>query len=310
MTARSVCGFCSVGFDRWRLGLKEGIDIGKRLKELALRAEKTGIPVFTDFLNMHELSVFSGLSDIPEFRGAVVFGGCDGCERCMIRFGDGVENDGAGMIRFGDDSNGSGRIQSGTDREYEQRYVSSENEDNTDPMGGFPINIIRISPVQAKFADDLTHRDFLGSVMGLGIEREKTGDIIISDNTAYMFVHSDIAQFIVDSLEYVRHTHVRAEYSNSLPEAAKPRLEKRQVIISSNRIDAIISKLYNLSREQSLKAVTEGKVFVNGAEISSNSKSLKEGDVVSVRGFGKWIFRGESGKTRKDRLYVEVEVYT
>ncbi|MBP5330653.1 MAG: hypothetical protein J6Y89_02250 [Lachnospiraceae bacterium] len=245
--------------------MKEGIDIGKRLKELAMRAEKTGLPVFTDFLNMHELSVFSGLSGAPEFRGAVVFGGCDGCERCMIRFGEGE--------------------------------------------GGFPISIIRISPVQAKFADDLTHRDFLGSVMGLGIEREKTGDIIISDNTAYMFVHSDIAQFIVDSLEYVRHTHVRAEYCNSLPEAAKPRLEKRQVIISSNRIDAIISKLYNLSREQSLKAVTEGKVFVNGAEISSNSKALKEGDVVSVRGFGKWIFRGESGKTRKDRLYVEVEVY-
>ncbi|MBO4415538.1 MAG: hypothetical protein J5824_06100, partial [Lachnospiraceae bacterium] len=200
----------------------------------------------------------------------------DGCERCMIRFGD---------------------------------FEDEDESDSKDLCPGFPIKTIKISPVQAKFADDLTHRDFLGAVLGLGIEREKTGDIIISDNTAYFFVHRDIAQFIVDSLEYVRHTHVRAEICDELPEAVKPQLEKRQVIVSSNRIDAVISKLYNLSREQSLKLVSEGRVFVNGAEITSNSRALKEDDVVSVRGFGKWIFRGESGKTRKDRLYVEVEVY-
>ncbi len=249
--------------------MKDGTDIRKRLTDLAMRAERTGSHTFTDFLNINELAVFSACMNQPEFRGAVVFGGNEGCERCMVRFGD-----------FGDESGPE-----------------------------FPIKTIKIAPVQAKFADDLTQRDFLGAVLGLGIEREKTGDIIICDNTAYYFVHRDIAQFIVDSLEYVRHTHVRASFCDEMPEAAKPKLEKRQVIVSSNRIDAIISKLYNLSREQSLKLVGEGRVFINGAQIQSNSKALKEGDTVSVRGFGKWIFRGEGGKTRKDRLYVEVEVY-
>ncbi|MCR5322567.1 MAG: hypothetical protein K6E85_04790 [Lachnospiraceae bacterium] len=260
--------------------MKEGIDIGKRLKELAGRADRTGCLVFTDFLNMHELAVFATMKDQPEFKSAEVFGGADGCERCMIRFGE-MEGNGSETVGSGD----------------------------TAGYGTFPIDIIKIAPVQAKFADDLTHRDFLGSLVGLGIEREKTGDIIICDNTAYAFVCRDIAEFVVENLEYVKHTHVKASVCNELPEAVKPRLERRQVIVSSNRIDAVISKLYNLSREQSLKLVSEGRVFVNGAEIQSNSKPLKEGDTVSVRGFGKWIFRGESGKTRKDRLYVEVDVY-
>ena len=256
--------------------MKEGIDVGKRLTELAGRAERTGRYVFTDFLNMHELAVFASLKTRPEFKDAVVFGGSEGCERCMIRFGD----------------------------------DPGRNDDaDCGISGGFPIRVIKIEPVQAKFADDLTHRDFLGSLTGLGLEREKTGDIIISDNKAYVFVCSDITDFIVDNLEYVKHTHVKVSICDNIPEAVKPHFERRSVIVSSNRIDAVISKLYNLSREQSLKLVSEGRVFINGAELQSNSRALKEGDTISVRGFGKWIFRGEGGKTRKDRIYVEIDVY-
>ena len=247
-------------------------DIRHRLTELAVRAERTGSFVYTDFLSMAQLSVFAkmGRQEIP--TDSLVFGGCDNNDSCMIRFGDAI-----------DETEGSP-------------------ED-------FPITILKVAPVQAKFADDLTHRDFLGSILGLGIEREKTGDILISDNTAYAFVHRDIADYIADNLEYVRHTHVSVSRVAELPADLRPRFEKRTVIVSSNRIDAIISKLYNLSREQSIRLITEARVFVNGAEISSNSKQLKEGDVVSVRGFGKWIFRGETGKTRKDRLCIAVDVY-
>ena len=250
--------------------MKEGIDIGHRLRELALRAARTGRPVFTGFLNMRELAVFATIKNEPDLAGAVVFGGADDCERCMIGFGTDPEN------------------------------ACAE---------GFPINVIRIAPVMAKYADDLNHRDFLGSLVGLGIEREKTGDIRIADNIAYVFVCSDIADYICDNLEYVRHTHVKAEVVDVLPDDMKPVFERKRVNISSNRIDAIISRLYNISREQSLKLVSEERVFVNGAIITSNSRTLKEGDIVSVRGFGKWVFVGESGKTRKDRLCVEVDVY-
>ncbi|MCR5332031.1 MAG: hypothetical protein K6E62_12735 [Lachnospiraceae bacterium] len=279
--------------------MKDGNDIKKRFTDLATRAERTGSHTFTDFLNMNELAVFAACKNQPEFRGAVIFGGADGCERCMIRFGD-FDTEMEYVITEAEGQHGDPEGSEGLNDYSVQEAAPA----------GFPISTIRISPVQAKFADDLTHRDFLGSVLGLGIGREKTGDIIISENTAYMFVHRDIAQFIVDSLEYVRHTHVRAGFCDELPENIRPKLERRQVIVSSNRIDAVISKLYNLSREQSLKLVSEGRVFVGGAEITSNSRALKTGDVVSVRGFGKWIFRGESGKTRKDRLYVEMDVYT
>ena len=246
--------------------------IRRRLTELSERAERTGTFTFTDFLSMAEVSVFRKMRREGSLGKALVYGtdvGID-TERCMIRFGD------------------------------EESCGYSEE---------FPILIVKIAPVQAKFADDLTHRDFLGAVLGLGIEREKTGDIFIADNTAYMFACSGIAEYITDNLEYVRHTHVKTEIVTELPDTLQPHFEKRTVIVSSNRLDAVISKLYNLSREQSLKLVTEAKVYVNGEEITSNSRSLKEGDVVSVRGFGKWIFRGETGRTRKDRLCMEIEVY-
>ena len=75
------------------------------------------------------------------------------------------------------------------------------------------------------------------------------------------------------------------------------------------RLDAIVAKLYNLSREQSLKLFVEGKVFLDGINMTGNARSLKEGEVVSVRGYGKFIFNGEGGNTKKDKLYIKVSKY-
>ena len=245
-------------------------DIRHRFEELARRAERTGTYVFTDFLSMAQLSVLNRLRREEDLGSICISGGGVNNDRCMVRFGDGEQ---CGYL-----------------------------ED-------FPIRILKISPVQAKFADALTHRDFLGAILGLGIEREKTGDILISDNTAYAFVHRDIAEYIIENLEYVRHTHVKTVAADELPRDMQPRFEKRTVNVSSNRIDAIISRIYNISREQSSRLIAEARVFVNGEELSSVSKQLKEGDTVSVRGYGKWIFRGETGRTRKDRLCIETEIY-
>ena len=270
-------------------------DIKHRLTELCERAERTGTYVYTDFLSMAQLSMFRKMQRAGELKNAVVYGGGVGsADKTAV---------------FGPEDGPKGVDEHPCVIETERCMVRFWDEELCGYSEDFPISIVKIAPVQAKFADALTHRDFLGAVLGLGIEREKTGDIFIFDNTAYMFVNSAIAEFITDNLEYVKHTHVKTEVVTELPEAMQPRFEKRTVIVSSNRIDAMISKLYNLSREQSLKLVTEARVFINGEEITSNSKALKEGDVVSVRGFGKWIFRGESGKTRKDRLCVEIEVY-
>ena len=241
-----------------------------RITELAERAYKENRFVFTDFLDMSQLSSFYAMEQELRYAGTSVFGGTDNSERCMIRFGSpetcGYEED-------------------------------------------FPIDILHISPVQKKFSDALTHRDFLGSVIGLGIDRTKLGDILVNENEAYFFVASSIADYIIDSLTKVKHTNVTVERCLSLPEELAPKYSEESVVVSSNRLDAIISRVYNVSREQATRYISEGRVFVCGREIQSYSKSLKEGDTVSVRGKGKFIFESEEGITRKNKMYIRIKRY-
>ena len=285
-----------------------GIDVKKRLKELSEKAYRENRYVFTDFLNVAQLSAYFEMvekvggstddqaSDIDGMIGQMhckAFGGTSGCERCVVRFGS--------VDLLG----------------YEEPY---------------PITLLKIYPAMAKYAEQLTHRDYLGSLIGLGLEREKIGDIVIprvsdSDNAegngssevkksakkaqgaVYVFVIETIADYIIENLGYVKHTNVRVEKCDEVPEEVVPHLEDVSVIVSSNRIDAIVAKLYNLSREQSLKLFVEGKVFLNGITMTSNARPLKAGDTISVRGFGKFIFDGEGGSTRKEKLYVNVRKY-
>ena len=282
-----------------------GIDVKKRLNELAEKAYRENRYVFTDFLNISQMSEYYGIlkktgesekeySDINEsnsfekFVGGLnlssegvigqvdcrAFGGTQGCERCVVRFGS--------LEMFG----------------YEEPY---------------PITLLRIYPAMAKYAEQLTHRDYLGSLIGLGLEREKIGDIVIpapkEKGAVYVFVIESIADYIIENLGYVKHTNVRVERCDEVPEEVVPHLEEMYVIVSSNRIDAIVAKLYNLSREQSLKLFVEGKVFLNGITMTSNARPLKAGDTISVRGYGKFIFDGEGGSTRKEKLYVNVKKY-
>ncbi|MBO5610336.1 MAG: hypothetical protein J5929_08255 [Eubacterium sp.] len=270
-----------------------GIDVRKRLTELAEKAYRENHYVYTDFLNVSQLSEYydilkTGKMDSNESVSAqetgsfgtikgvdcIAYGGTPGCERRLVRFGS--------PEMFG----------------YEESY---------------PIVLLKIYPAMAKFAEELTHRDYLGSLIGLGLEREKLGDIIIKkerrDKAVFVFVLDTIADYVIQNLGYVKHTNVRVERCDDIPEDIKPQLEDRSIIVNSNRIDAIISKLFNMSREQALKCFAESKVFLNGVCLTSNAKPLKEKDVVSVRGKGKFIFDGEGGSTKKDKLYVKVRVY-
>ncbi len=174
----------------------------------------------------------------------------------------------------------------------------------------FPLDILLIEPVQKKFSDELGHRDFLGALMNLGIKREKLGDILVKENSAYLICKEDISDYIISELSFVKHTHIRLKRIDELPEDVRPNLVDREIIVSNNRIDAIVAKLFNLSREQSLNLFREKKVYVNSAVYENNSGRLKENDIVSVRGHGKFIFIKEGGMTRKERLYVLVRVYS
>ena len=221
-------------------------------------------------------SDFLGISEISEFCAmrfpvpATLWGGYEDAERCVACFGD---------------------------REYFT--------DNAD----YPIKCILIRPVNQKFADTLSHRDFLGSLMGLGIRREVLGDIIINENCGYLFCLENIADYIIENLTQVRHTIVKCEITEKIPEDVLPQPENREIIVSSERLDVIVSAIYKMSRSQVLPIFHTEKVFVNGAVKISPSATINIGDKISVRGFGRFIYKGVLRTTKKDRLVINVEVF-
>lgn len=183
------------------------------------------------------------------------------------------------------------------------------NEEDFGYSPSYPIVCILVSPLMQKFADDLTHRDFLGSVLGLGIKRETIGDIIIKNNTGYIFCLNTIADFITENLKKVRHTSVKCEKVTETPEEVNPESTEKFIIVASERLDVIIAEIYNLSRSESNNLFLAKKVFVNGKLTENNSHKIKTGDIVSVRGFGRFNWLGTSGETKKGRLKATVEVF-
>ncbi len=173
----------------------------------------------------------------------------------------------------------------------------------------FPISCVIIEPLLKKFAEKLGHRDYLGAIMNLGIERSVIGDIFVKDTTAYVFCVDRIAQYIADNLDKIRHTNVKCTIEKGNIEAVAPEKKAVSVVVSSERIDAVVAKLYNMSRSQSIEHFREKKVMVNGRVMENNSYSMKPADVISVRGYGKFIFTGVENETKKGRLKVQLMQY-
>ena len=145
--------------------------------------------------------------------------------------------------------------------------------------------------------------------MGLGIRREVLGDIVINENCGYLFCLDTIADYIIENLIQVRHTTVKCELTGNIPTDALPQPESREIIVSSERLDVIVSAVYKMSRSQVLPLFHTEKVFVNGAVKASPSTTVNSGDKISVRGYGRFIYNGVLRTTKKDRLVISVEVF-
>jgi len=190
----------------------------------------------------------------------------------------------------------------------ERRVAHFGSEESCGWVEEAPIVCVKIAPVMDKFADKLTHRDFLGSLMGLGIRREVLGDIVVADNRGYLFCLDSIADYIISQLESVKRTTVTCALSSPPAKLSEPPAET-SLVIASERLDAIVSAVYRLSRSQGQELISGGKVYISGRLVESSSAALKEGDVISVRGLGRFTYEGISRETKKGRLRVNVRIY-
>ncbi len=242
----------------------------KRLRELADKSYHNSQYLFTGFLSAAELDTYYHMERDLSYVPVTVFGGTADCERVMLRFGS---------------------------------------EELCGYEEAFPIQCIEIAPLVEKFGEELGHRDYLGALMNLGIERSTLGDIVISAKHAFLFCTEKMAPYIIENLAQIRHTNVRCRIAEHIPESTITRLERRTVQVSAARADSVIAKIYNLSRSESVELFRAKKVFVNGRLNENNGGQLKPGDKVTVRGFGRFCFVGTAGETRKGKLNVEADVY-
>ena len=173
----------------------------------------------------------------------------------------------------------------------------------------FPITVLHVLPLLEKFADALTHRDFLGAVLNLGIDRRVTGDILVKGSHAYVMCESRMADYLMENLTRVRHTAVHVEIARHVPDEAKPRLSVQEIQISSNRLDAVIAQVFRLSRSASQDLLRSGQVFINGRAAESSSAELRENDTISVRHYGKFRYDGAFRTTRKGKLCARIGRY-
>ncbi len=181
-------------------------------------------------------------------------------------------------------------------------------EENTAVLDEIPIRCIKITGSGFK---SLTHRDFLGSILSLGIDRSVVGDISpISESEALVFVSSRIADFILTELHIIGRDGVKCAEHHGSPTFVLPRYYERTVVtVSSPRIDGIVKAITGKSRESAAEMVRAGLVELSYRQADDVSDEVKEGDIVSVRGFGKYLVGAAKGETRSGRMKIEILKY-
>lgn len=170
----------------------------------------------------------------------------------------------------------------------------------------WPISLIIISPTDGKMH---SHRDYLGSLMSLGIKRQVLGDIIVDGAKAYLFCLDTIEEFILNNLTHVGGAVCKTEKAESFDILPERKFEDAGGTTSSERLDCIVALATRLSRTKAAEFITGGNVTVGGRETTKTTYTMKPGDRFSVRGKGKFIYDGAQGTTRKGRTVVKIRKY-
>lgn len=167
-----------------------------------------------------------------------------------------------------------------------------------------------IASVTATFrkADRLSHRDVLGSLMALGIKRETVGDIL-EEGRAVIFLAEETADYVLTQLEKIGRVGVTLQKGFTPPLPMGQTFKDFSATVSSARLDCVICALANLSRTDAARIIEQGFVRLNSVEVQKVTRQVEQGDIISVRGSGKFIVESLSERTRKDRIILKYKKY-
>lgn len=173
--------------------------------------------------------------------------------------------------------------------------------------GRFPITVLRFDVPKFRA---LTHRDYLGTLMSLGIDRSKTGDILTDENGAFVMVESDMAEYVQSNVTKIASAGVRGRIVSAAEfTPPKPKTQEKSCVAASERLDAVIAASFNISRGISERLVKEGYVKLNHRETLSRSAPLREGDLISVKSYGRVRLKNIGNNTLKGRRHIIIEKY-
>ncbi len=178
------------------------------------------------------------------------------------------------------------------------------NEYNKDD--GLPIVLYSVKATDKNAV--ISHRDVLGALMGLGIKREMTGDIIAKNNQAQFFCHQSVSEFVKMNLTKIGRYSVELGESEFSEMAELPK-KPVNINVSSMRLDSIAGESFGISRTKAAELIKKGMVFVNWQVCLDTSREIKAGDKISLQGKGKILVSEISGTSKKGRLFVNILKY-
>ena len=239
----------------------------------------------SDFLSLEQQSALAGFLRAHSKENVYLFGGYPEAERRQVLF-------------LPDYTGLAPQAQDADLLEYFR-----ENPDEC------PIALLDVRVASAA-REKLTHRDYLGALMGEGIRREKVGDIIVTERGAQILAMKEMCVYLAQNFRHVGRfeadVKILSIFELSYRESQTNCLH---FTVSSPRIDNIVAAAYGLSRRLATEAILAGRVFVNGVETTKPDMSLKGGEKIVLRGKGKAIYHGINGTSKKGKLYISVDKY-
>ncbi len=171
----------------------------------------------------------------------------------------------------------------------------------------YPISIIHI---KNKGKTVLSHRDYMGAILNLGINRDKVGDIVVNDSSAYIMCITDIAEYILSNIEKIGRSGVEVTVSATNQITVPPKKFKEiKASVSSVRLDSVVAEAIGVSRNEASTLVENGLVSVNWEVKTKCDFKLTEGDLLSVHGHGRVLFDKIVGTSKKGRIFIELKRY-
>lgn len=229
----------------------------------------------TDFLDMYQISLIKNFLKKMNFENYVLYGGFEDSERKVLII-------------------------------YPEKYNIDMVQKNYSKL----IKVIRIS-LQEEEKGKYTHRNYLGGIVKLGMKREKVGDILVFNDGADILVKSETAESLKQELSTLtRFENAKLDVIDvkDLREQ-ELKVEEVNIIVPSLRLDNFVSDLARTSRSKAVQIIDSERVFINGQSETKASKQVKLGDVITIRGKGRFVIKEFTGNTRSGRNVVRVEKY-